>query len=232
MKITPLDLRKKKFKKSFRGYDCEDVSVFLSSLSREWERLQLECRAMADDRNKVRKELEKLKEVETTMFKALKSAESAGTERAQKASKSADLQVREAKMKTEVMLQKAKEQASKVLEETKREAHAVLQSLQQELRAILHAYESVKEEKEHLVMNVKTLVEGVLKKTGVLHERVEKNNLRSGASKAEALQNRVEERLDALQGTLDSALPGAAGGGKLLSGKRLERKDNFFDNLS
>ena len=39
MKITPLEIRQKNFEKKLRGYDKDEVSAFLLSLSNEWERL-------------------------------------------------------------------------------------------------------------------------------------------------------------------------------------------------
>ena len=36
MNITPLEIRQKEFEKGFRGYDNDEVSAFLNSLSIEW----------------------------------------------------------------------------------------------------------------------------------------------------------------------------------------------------
>lgn len=230
MKITPIDLRKKKFKKGFRGYDCEDVSAFLASLSKEWERLQAECRSLVEERNRMKRDLEKLRDVEATMFKALKNAENAGTDVVQKANTHADIQIRETKMRAESMLQKAKERAIKILEETRRESYKILQNLQQEIRSILYTYESVKEEKEHLVRDIKLLVEGVLKKAGTLNEKVQKSRLQEKVSKAESFQLRVEDRVAALQEEVDQVLISPVTGE--LKASHVSKRENFFDDLS
>ena len=232
MKITPIDVRKKKFKKSFRGYDCEEVSAFLSSLSREWERLQAECRLLREEKTKTKKDLEKLKEVEGTMFKALKNAESAGTDVVRKAHQTADFQMRETKIKAEALLQRARERSGKIVEETKKESYRILQNLQQEIRSILYTYESVKEEKESLVRNVQTLVEGVLKKTGVLSEKVKTSRLQEKAATASAFQVRLEDSIDALQEEINNASfqSSAPSGGAEKKGLS-DRTGSFFDDL-
>ena len=39
MKVTPLDIRRKEFKRSMRGYSDEEVDVFLDDVADEFERL-------------------------------------------------------------------------------------------------------------------------------------------------------------------------------------------------
>jgi len=37
MRITPLDVRKQEFRKAVRGFDCDEVRAFLSTLADEYE---------------------------------------------------------------------------------------------------------------------------------------------------------------------------------------------------
>ncbi len=39
MKITPLDIRKQEFKAGFKGYDKNEVNVFLEMIAKEMEEL-------------------------------------------------------------------------------------------------------------------------------------------------------------------------------------------------
>ena len=37
MRITPLDVRKQEFRRSVRGFDCDEVRAFMSTLADEYE---------------------------------------------------------------------------------------------------------------------------------------------------------------------------------------------------
>lgn len=75
MKITPEEIRSYSFSKSFRGYDKEAVDQFLNALSQEWEKEKEELAGLKTLLEKTEKELNRLKEVETVMFKAMKEAD-------------------------------------------------------------------------------------------------------------------------------------------------------------
>jgi cell division initiation protein len=75
MKVTPEEIRNYSFSKSFRGYDKESVDQFLSSLSQEWQKENEEVESLKIQLEKTEKELNRLKEVETVMFKAMKEAD-------------------------------------------------------------------------------------------------------------------------------------------------------------
>ena len=80
MKITPIEIRQHTFEKGLRGYRTEDVDAFLVSLSQEWERLTSEYKMLKMQLEIAEKELGKLKEVEMTLFRTLKTAEDTSTQ--------------------------------------------------------------------------------------------------------------------------------------------------------
>ena len=75
MKISAIDIRKHTFEKIFRGYDPDEVDAFLNSLSQEWERFSSENGLLKMQLEYAEKELGKLKDIESTLFRTLKSAE-------------------------------------------------------------------------------------------------------------------------------------------------------------
>ncbi len=86
MKLTPLDLRKQQFGKTFRGYDTDEVRSFLDLVARQWEEVQDESR-LADER--VRAAEHKLKHYERVEI-ALQEALEAARESAKRAEATAD----------------------------------------------------------------------------------------------------------------------------------------------
>ncbi len=75
MKISPIEIRKKEFEKAFRGYEKEEVDASLQSLSQEWEKVQDESRELQKKVELLEKEIDRMREVEATLFRTLKTAE-------------------------------------------------------------------------------------------------------------------------------------------------------------
>ena len=74
MKITPAEIRQKEFERNFRGYDKDEVNAFLQTMSQEWERILEENREMRYRLDASQKEVEKLREVDSSLYKTLKTA--------------------------------------------------------------------------------------------------------------------------------------------------------------
>ena len=111
MKITPLEIRQKAFEKALRGYDKDEVSAFLQSLSQEWERTLDETKEMRIKMEATEREVNKLREVESSLFKTLKTAEDTGANVIDQANKTAALILRESQLNADAMLNEAKTKA-------------------------------------------------------------------------------------------------------------------------
>src|SRR5436190_8420463 len=117
MKITPIEIRQKSFERTLRGYDKDEVNAFLQSLSQEWERTVDECKELRIKLEATEKEVGKLREVETSLFKTLKTAEDTGALTIDQAKKAAELHVREAQIGAEALLNEARDKARNTIEE-------------------------------------------------------------------------------------------------------------------
>lgn len=114
MKITALEIRQKEFQKAFRGCDKDEVQAFLLSLSQEWERMVEQSKELSIRLENAEKEVRKLREVEDSLFKTLKTAETTGANVVEHANKSAELIIQEARMKAEQTLDDAQRKADRV----------------------------------------------------------------------------------------------------------------------
>ena len=75
MKITPLEIRQKTFEKAFRGVDKDEVQAFLLTLSQQWEKMIDENKDLKMKLEVATREVQKMREVESSLYKTLKTAE-------------------------------------------------------------------------------------------------------------------------------------------------------------
>ena len=165
MKVTPLEIRQALFQKSFRGYDKDEVKAFLFALSQEWEKMMDEHKDLTYKLDMMEREVKKLREVENSLYKALKTAEETSTNLIAQATKTAELQVKEAELKSQQMLEDAERKGEKILQEMKEKA-----------KEIDFNCRNVENYRDDLIADLKTLVEGITQKIERLSADSNKNN--------------------------------------------------------
>lgn len=108
MTLTPLDIQKKEFRKSFRGYSEEEVDDFLEKVTQSYEKLYKENQELKDEVKFLREKLREYQELETTLKKAIILAERAAEDLKRNAEKEKELIIKGAQVKAEEMLEKAR----------------------------------------------------------------------------------------------------------------------------
>ncbi len=164
MKITPLEIRQKTFEKAFRGLDKEEVNAFLLTLSQQWEKLLDENKDLRMKLDNSHRETQKLREVESSLYKTLKTAEDTGNSIMEQATKSAELQAREAELQASELMSQARGQARQMLEEAKKESERVVGEMQQEVRALEQDHQRLEGYLDSLVRDLKNLANEALEK--------------------------------------------------------------------
>ena len=147
MKITPLEIRQKSFEKSFRGVNKEEVNAFVLSLSHEWERMLDENKDLKGNIDKLEKEVQKLREVESTLFKTLKTAEDTGASVVEQANKTAELHMRETQMNADALVNDAKNQARAIIDRAEGQAKEVLEEMSKEVRELEENYRIIENQR-------------------------------------------------------------------------------------
>ena len=169
MKITPLEIRQKSFEKVFRGYDKDEVNAFLQILSSEWEKLMDEKREFSIKLESSEKEIAKLREVENSLYKTLKTAEDTGANMIEQANKAAELQLKETQMKSENILREAKAKSKMIIENTEKHAREIISNMLGEIKSLEHNFNAALSLKENLIADLTNLSSSTL-------ERVQKFN--------------------------------------------------------
>src|SRR5258705_4779601 len=157
MKITPLEIRQKEFEKKMRGYDKDEVSAFLQSLSQEWERTLDECKEMRIKLEATEKEVSKLREVESSLFKTLKTAEDTGANVIDQANKTAELILRENQMNADALINEAKRRAKNTIEEAEAISKQMLAEMEERLKSLGQHYKNLELHKENLLSDLKRI---------------------------------------------------------------------------
>lgn len=157
MKITPLEIRQKVFEKALRGYDKDEVNAFLVSLSQEWERAIDEAKELRFKYEASEREVTKLREVESSLYKTLKTAEDTGANVIDQANKAAELHLKETQLKAGAILNEAKGKAKDVMELAEATSKQMLDEMEEKLKALVQQYKGLESQRENLLSDLKRL---------------------------------------------------------------------------
>lgn len=164
MRITPLEIRQKTFEKNFRGYEKEEVHAFLMTLSQEWERIVDENKELKFKYESLEREIQKLREVESSLYKTLKTAEDTGASVIEQARKAADLHLQESQLKAEQMLSEAKTKAKDTIEESEMRARQIVADMEDRVKGLIDQYKKLESTRDDMVSELKRLASEVMEK--------------------------------------------------------------------
>lgn len=172
MKVTPLEIRQKTFERQLRGYDKDEVQAFLTSLSQEWERTMDENKELRYKLEASEKEVEKLRQVESSLFKTLKTAEDTGANLIDQANRTAELHLKETQMKAEAIMGDAKNKSNDMIEEAEAQVQDMLEELKDEVKNLEQNYLLIESVRENLLSDMRMLLNDSMEKV----ERAKKSS--------------------------------------------------------
>ena len=104
MKLTPLDIRHKEFKRGMRGYVDGEVDEFLDEIADEFERLFKENIELAERGESLQEKIDQYRNLEETLQNTLVAAQRSAEELKANAQKEAQLMLSEAELKARQMV--------------------------------------------------------------------------------------------------------------------------------
>ena len=158
MKITPIEIRQKEFQKAFRGIDKDEVSAFLRSLSQEWERVLDESKELKLRLENSERELAKLREVENSLFKTLKTAEDTGASLIEQTKKETELQLKAGKMKADQIVNEARSKAKQIVETADQKSRAIVNEMMDKIKTLESNYNHLFDQREKLINQLKNFI--------------------------------------------------------------------------
>ena len=185
MKITPLEIRQKTFEKAFRGLDKDEVQAFLLTLSQQWEKMNDENKELKMKLELTNRDLQKMREVESSLYKTLKTAEDTGNSMLEQATKSAELKVREAQLKADELLNKARQKARDLVEDAYKQCDKVIHEMQSEVKGLEQEHQRLESYLDTLVRDLQNLANDAL-------DKVEKTKAKPKASASSMLNKAAD----------------------------------------
>lgn len=164
MKITPLEIRQKTFERVFRGYDKDEVSAFLQIMSEEWIKSNDEKKSLEIKLEGAEKEIAKLREVESSLYKTLKTAEDTGANMIEQANKAAELQLKETQIKAEHMVREAKAKANLIIGNSEKRAKDIISKMLTEIKSLENNFNAALNLKENLIADLTNLSSATLER--------------------------------------------------------------------
>lgn len=135
MKLSPLEIKKQEFARSFRGYDVEEVQAFLQMVAGQWESLMEQNRRLEEQVTELEHKIEHYEKVEEALQDALETARENAQQKLENAEEKADQLVREAEMKAERIREEAQDERYAIRREV-----SELQHRRQEIVTRLRAF--------------------------------------------------------------------------------------------
>ena len=107
MKLTPMDINNKEFKKGLRGYNADEVDEFLDELVENYEELYKENANLKEKLTNLNEKVEHYSQIETTIQNTLLLAQNAAEQAKNSAQKEAELMLKNANESAQKIMDKA-----------------------------------------------------------------------------------------------------------------------------
>ncbi|GAB3952165.1 hypothetical protein GCM10028805_33630 [Spirosoma harenae] len=192
MKITPIEIRQHTFEKGLRGYKPEDVDAFLGSLSQEWERVNNEHKMLKMQLELAEKELGKLKEIEMTLFRTLKTAEDNSVQITEQANKAGEKYIADAQQKADEIIADAKKRSALMVQDAENQARFLKGNIVNDLKSLEHDFKALEGYKESLATQIRTLASNAIDSVERFEKKFHKQNLKG---KIDEVATQVKEDL-------------------------------------
>lgn len=192
MKITPIEIRQHTFEKVLRGYKPEDVDAFLISLSQEWERVTSDYKMLKMQLELAEKELGKLKEVEMTLFRTLKTAEDTSTQITDQATQAAQQYMAEARQKADDTLADARKRSTLLVQDAENQARYLKDNILNDLKVLEHDFRALEGYKENLGIQIRALAGNAIDSVDRFEKKFAKQNLKG---KIDEVADQITEEL-------------------------------------
>jgi cell division initiation protein len=109
-RLTAMDIEKREFTRKMRGFDADEVQLFLRSVADDVESLNLELATLREENGTLRQRLDEFKDRERTLQETLVTAQMMSTDLKHRSRAEADLLIKEARFKAERLLEQAQDQ--------------------------------------------------------------------------------------------------------------------------
>ncbi len=119
-RLSAMDVEKQEFRTRMRGFDTEEVRMFLRSAAEEIGRVHLESDMQREEIGRLKETIDDLRSREKMLQETLVTAQGMAAEIKERSQKEAELLVKEARIKAERVLEQAQDQLESIEAEINR----------------------------------------------------------------------------------------------------------------
>ena len=114
MKFSPMNIKAQEFTKQMRGYDVEEVRVFLEKLAYEMEELQKENESLKKESIELKDKITEYKKIENNLQDTLLKAQETSNKSLETTKKQVSVMIKEAELKASQIIENAKGNAIEI----------------------------------------------------------------------------------------------------------------------
>jgi cell division initiation protein len=190
MKISAIDIRKHTFEKIFRGYDPDEVDAFLNSLSQEWERYSSENSLLKMQLEYAEKELNKLKDIESTLFRTLKAAEDTSRLIEKEAIEAAEKRIEESKVTANDLVTEAENRTGQIIKETEDRLKRFKEDFAAEIKIQERDFKAIENFRDNLIVQLSSLANNTIETVERFDKKYDKESV---LNKMDEIKQHVSE---------------------------------------
>ncbi len=149
--LTPLDIHNKEFKRSFRGYNEEEVDEFLDRVIKDYEQLYRENIELKENLDRLNSKLEHFQHMENTLHNTLVIAQETAEEVKLNAKKETELLIKEAEIRAQKIVDEAVIKVRRMTteyEELQKQAHVYRTRMRTLIQAQLEMLGETEEDRD------------------------------------------------------------------------------------
>lgn len=124
--LTPLDIQKKDFRRSFRGYSEGEVDSFLDRINQEYEKLFAENMDLKERIEELERNLARYRDIEEVLKNTMVMAQKNSEDLKQNAEKEVRLTLEKAAMDAQQIIQEAESGAGRMIAEAEMKISALM----------------------------------------------------------------------------------------------------------
>ncbi|CAG5071252.1 hypothetical protein DYBT9623_03376 [Dyadobacter sp. CECT 9623] len=190
MKISAIEIRKHTFEKIFRGYDPDEVDAFLNSLSQEWERFSSENSLLKMQLEYAEKELSKLKDIESTLFRTLKAAEDTSRLIEKEANELAEKRIEESKTTANDLVTEAETRTNQIIQETEDKLRQFKEDFASEVKRQERDFKAIENFRDNLIVQLSSLANNTIDTVERFEQKYDKESV---LNKMEEIKQHISE---------------------------------------
>ncbi len=138
--LTPLDIRQKEFKRSFRGYNVEGVDKFIDQFAQSYDALYLENQSLKEKLEISEATMESYLKMENTIKDAVIMAQKNADDLHGNARREAELLLEDARLRAEKIIGDAEEKSARMTHEAGERARYRIEEAEGQVKKVIEEY--------------------------------------------------------------------------------------------